>query len=61
VTPIPTVGHPFDPYLHVAVGATSEGEGAPGTIVEEERRGYRTPDSVLRYAEVIVYRPDSDT
>ncbi len=59
VTPIPTVGHPFDPYLHVAVGATSEGEGAPGTIVEEERRGYRTPDSVLRYAEVIVYRPDS--
>jgi molecular chaperone GrpE len=61
VTPIPTVGHPFDPYLHVAVDTTSEGEAKSGTIVEEERRGYRTPDGVLRYAEVIVYRPESKT
>lgn len=58
VTPIPTVGRRFDPYLHVAVGTTSEGEDPPGTIVEEERRGYRTPDGVLRYAEVIVHRPE---
>jgi len=60
VTPIPTLGRPFDPYLHVAVGATSEGHAPPGTIVGEERRGYRSPDGVLRYAEVIVYRPKSD-
>ncbi len=58
VTPISTVGHSFDPYLHVAVDTTSEGEVEPGTIVEEERRGYRTPDGVLRYAEVVVYRPE---
>lgn len=57
VTPIPTVGHPFDPYLHVAVGTTTEGEGPAGTIVAEERRGYHCPSGVLRYAEVIVYRP----
>ena len=57
VTPIPTVGHPFDPYLHAAVGTTSEGEGLAGTRVAEERRGYRSPAGVLRYAEVIVYRP----
>jgi molecular chaperone GrpE len=57
VIPIPTVGHPFDPYLHVAVGTTGVGDGPPGTIVSEERRGYRCPASVLRYAEVIVYRP----
>ena len=56
VTPIPTVGHRFDPYLHIAVATTSEGEGTPGTIVAEERRGYRTPAGVLRYAEVVVYR-----
>jgi len=56
VTPIPTVGHSFDPYLHVAVGTVSEGDVAPGTIVAEERRGYRSPAGVLRYAEVIVYR-----
>jgi len=57
VTPIPTVGHPFDPYLHVAVGTITEGGGPAGTIVAEERRGYRCPSGVLRYAEVIVYRP----
>jgi len=56
VTPIPTVGRPFDPYLHVAVGTVSEGDGMPGTIAAEERRGYRSPAGVLRYAEVIVYR-----
>ncbi len=59
VKPIPTVGHPFDPYLHVAVGATDQGTGSPGTIVAEERRGYQSSDGVLRYAEVIVYRPSS--
>lgn len=57
VTPIPTVGHPFNPYLHVAVGVASDGNGPPGVIVAEERRGYRCPAGVLRYAEVIVYRP----
>jgi len=57
VTPIPTIGRPFDPYLHVAVGTTARGEGPVGTIVAEERRGYRCPAGVLRYAEVVVYRP----
>ncbi|MBN1179382.1 MAG: nucleotide exchange factor GrpE [Anaerolineae bacterium] len=57
VTPIPSVGHPFDPYLHVAVGVTDAGAASPGTIVAEERGGYRTASGVLRYAEVIVYRP----
>ncbi|MEA3377864.1 MAG: nucleotide exchange factor GrpE [Chloroflexota bacterium] len=60
VTPIPTVGRPFDPYLHVAVGTTAEADVPPGTIVKEERRGYRTPDSILRYAEVIVHRAELD-
>ncbi len=58
VTPIPTVGHPFDPYQHIAVATSPTGEGPPGTIVAEERRGYRTATRVLRYADVVVYRPD---
>jgi len=58
VTPVPTIGHPFDPYLHVAIGTTVDGNGPPGTVVAEERRGYRSPAGVLRYAEVIVYRPE---
>ena len=58
VTPIPTVGHRFDPHLHVAVETTAHGAAEPGTIVAEERRGYQTEAGVLRFADVVVYRPD---
>ena len=67
VTPIPTVGQKFDPYQHVAMATTAlappESNGsdgtppASGTIIAEDRRGYRTADRVLRYADVVVYRP----
>jgi molecular chaperone GrpE (heat shock protein) len=61
VTPIPSVGQLFDPYLHVAVGTTTQipagMEPSPNTIVDEERRGYRTQAGVIRFAEVVVYRP----
>jgi molecular chaperone GrpE (heat shock protein) len=60
VTPIPTVGHAFDPYLHVAVATTAEGDGPVGTIVAEERTGYRSPDGVLRFADVIVLKPGAE-
>jgi len=54
VESIPTIGRSFDPYLHIAVGTTDSGHNPPGTVVAEERRGYRCPAGVLRYAEVIV-------
>jgi molecular chaperone GrpE (heat shock protein) len=62
VTPIASIGEPFDPYQHVAVGVTQKippgiPTGAANTIVAEERRGYRGPSGVIRFAEVIVYRP----
>jgi molecular chaperone GrpE len=61
VTPIASIGQPFDPYLHVAVGTTQQlppGVAAiTNIIVAEERRGYRCPAGVIRFAEVIVYRP----
>jgi molecular chaperone GrpE len=61
ITPIPTVGRAFDPYLHIAVATTAEAKnGTPsGTIVAEERRGYRTEEDVLRFADVVVYRSRS--
>jgi molecular chaperone GrpE (heat shock protein) len=40
------------------VGTTSEGNGASGIIVAEERRGYRSSAGVLRYAHVIVCRKE---
>jgi len=56
IQPVPTVGQPFDPYRHVAVG-TIEDETLPaGQIVAEERRGYAANDHILRYAEVVVVR-----
>ena len=58
VTPIPTVGLAFDPYLHRAVGTTATGGDQPGEIVSEERPGYQSTDGVLRYADVIVYKPE---
>ncbi len=59
VTPIPSVGHLFDPYLHIAVATTVDAKNGmvPGTIVAEERKGYRTDEDVLRFADVVVYRP----
>lgn len=52
-----TVGHPFNPHLHVAVDTVDRGDVAPGTVVEERRRGYRIGDRVIRFAEVTVARP----
>jgi molecular chaperone GrpE (heat shock protein) len=61
VTPIVCVGQPFDPYQHVAVGTTAQLPPGmptlPNQIVSEEQRGYRSPAGVIRFAEVIVYRP----
>lgn len=54
VSPIQTVGERFDPNRHVAVATDTTGRAPEGTIVGEDRRGYATPDKVLRYAEVVV-------
>jgi respiratory nitrate reductase gamma subunit len=56
LTPIPTLGQSFDPNRHVAVATDTSGRAAEGIIVAEDRRGYTTPDKVLRYAEVVVAR-----
>jgi len=56
VARIPTVGQPFDPHRHVAVATDSTGQAADGMIVDEDRAGYATPTTVLRFAEVVVSR-----
>lgn len=61
IEPIPAVGRPFDPHLHVAAGIDTSGRAPNGIIVAEDRRGYRSPEGVLRYAEVIVSRPAAGT
>jgi molecular chaperone GrpE (heat shock protein) len=61
VAPILTVGQPFDPYLHQAVGTAWDDAYPSGVVVAEQRRGYTSPAGVLRYAEVIVNRNSADS
>jgi molecular chaperone GrpE len=54
VQPFDSVGAPFDPVAHEAVGSMKSAEHAPGVVAEELRRGYRWRDEVLRPAQVRV-------
>jgi molecular chaperone GrpE len=56
IRPIPTLGQPFDPHRHVAVATDTGGRAPDGIIVGEDRRGYSSPNQVLRFAEVVVAR-----
>jgi molecular chaperone GrpE (heat shock protein) len=56
IRPIPDIGQPFDPHLHVAVEAVPSNTAAPGQIVAVSSKGYRQGERVLRYSEVIVAR-----
>lgn len=56
VEPIGAVNTPFDPLLHDAVAMIPASDGQKETllILEEEQKGYRIGDQVLRPARVIV-------
>jgi molecular chaperone GrpE len=54
LTPVPTVGQPFDPRIHDAIEQVQTGEHPEGTVVEEVRKGYMLGDEMLRPARVKV-------
>lgn len=54
VTPIDTVGQPFDPRQMNAMGREVSPEITPNTVIKEVLKGYRWQDRVLREAQVIV-------
>jgi molecular chaperone GrpE len=56
VTPFESVGHPFDPALHEAVGSEESDEQEPGTVLDQLSPGYRWGDELLRPARVRVAR-----
>jgi molecular chaperone GrpE len=60
VSPIESVGTPFDPSLHEAIGHEESDEHPEDTVVTEVRRGYRLHDRVVRPALVRVARPVGD-
>lgn len=54
VTPIATVGQPFDPRLHEALGSVERDDVPDQHVAEEVRRGYRIRERMLRPAMVRV-------
>ncbi|MBO0707380.1 MAG: nucleotide exchange factor GrpE [Candidatus Dormibacteraeota bacterium] len=56
VETIESVGAPFDPKLHEAIGTEESADQPEDTVVKELRRGYRIHDRVLRPALVSVAR-----
>jgi molecular chaperone GrpE len=54
VSPIPTVGEPFDPRLHEALGAVERDDMPDNYVAEEIRRGYKLRERMLRPAMVRV-------
>ena len=58
--PIETALRPFDPHLHEAVSTVMHDDVAPGTIVDQVRRGFMLGTDVLRPAQVIVSTQAND-
>ena len=59
---IPTIGEPFDPHRHEAVGHVDAAEGqADGVIVEEVRVGYTMHGRVIRPAMVKIAATNTTT
>ena len=56
VIPFESVGQPFDPTLHEAVGSVESDEQEPGAVLDEVSRGYRWGEELLRPARVRVAR-----
>lgn len=54
LTPVPTVGEPFDPYVHEAIESVASADQPEGVVVEEVRKGYKLGDDTLRPARVKV-------
>lgn len=59
ITPLDTVGKPFDPAVHDALQQFDSPDHAPGVIIQEFERGYMRGDKLFRPARVIVAGPGS--
>lgn len=60
VEPIEAEGEPFDETLHEAMMRQPSEETAPGTVLQEIRKGYRMEERVIRHSRVVVASEPSD-
>jgi molecular chaperone GrpE len=61
ITPVPTIGEPFNPYIHEAIEAVPDTDKPEGTIVEEVLKGYTLGNETLRPARVKVSTGNKST
>ena len=54
VKPLASVGQPFDPNFHEAIGMEAASDVAANTVIKEYQKGYLFKDRLLRAAKVIV-------
>lgn len=54
LTPVASLGEPFNPYLHEAIEAIENSDQPEGVVVEEVLKGYKLGDETLRPARVKV-------
>ncbi len=54
LTPIDAEGQSFDPNLHEAIAREPSDEVPEGTVLRQNRRGYRLKDRLLRPSSVVV-------
>src|SRR5205814_6153751 len=54
ISPVPTVGQPFDPNLHEAIQQVETDEHPAGTIIAEVQPGYAQGERLIRAAMVVV-------
>jgi molecular chaperone GrpE len=60
VTVIESVGAPFNPLEHEALGTEESTVHSPGYVTQTVRRGYRLHDRIIQPAQVIVAREPQD-
>lgn len=58
--PVHSVGQPFDPHHHEAMGHEESDEHEPHTVVQEYRRGYKLHDRLIRPSLVTVAKPPEE-
>lgn len=59
VTPVVSIGEPFDPACHQAVTKLESNTAPEHTVVAEYQKGYRLHDRILRAAMVAIAAPGS--
>ena len=60
VTAVPSLGEPFDPTVHEALGSEVHSEIPVGHITQVFKKPYKFHDKILRHGQVIICKADDN-